>query len=388
LTAARNAIPGQIAAIKPLLEKTRDLRLLAMLARLSILNRDLGGFATALAATAECCNRYWASVHPRMPPSGDLDIRVGALATLDLPTVVFPLQYAPLIEVPRLGAITYRGWLIATGETKARGGEQKHSPDAITAAIATADSTALARTQRQVSVIKTSLDRIFNAFLSQGTSVGLENLRSLVDRMVAFISPASPDVGEVAGAPAGSAPASPDAAGVPPAATAQGSVQSLAQAKRTLGAIAAYYARSEPSSPALPLVSQAHQLIGKSFFEVMSVLVPNHIEKAAFQVGGDQMFELPVGRTSKAMGESSAGPPEEAADGDAGHPMKIETRSQALSLLEEVQRYFRIAEPSSPVPMLCERARALAGRDFMSILKEVLPKAALKNATGDKPGDK
>jgi hypothetical protein len=34
--------------------------------------------------------------------------------------------------------------------------------------------------------------------------------------------------------------------------------------------------------------------------------------------------------------------------------------------------------------MLCERARALAGRDFMSILKEVLPKAALKNATGDK----
>jgi len=63
--------------------------------------------------------------------------------------------------------------------------------------------------------------------------------------------------------------------------------------------------------------------------------------------------------------------------------MKVETRAQALSLLEDVQRYFRTAEPSRPVPMLCERARALAGRDFMSILKEVLPKAALKNATGD-----
>jgi type VI secretion system protein ImpA len=234
-----------------------------------------------------------------------------------------------------------------------------------------------------MSVIKTSLDRIFNAFLSQGTSVGLENLRSLVDRMVGFISPASSDVGEVASEPAGSAPASPDASGVAPAA-AQTSVRSLAQAKHALGAIATYYARSEPSSPALPLVSQAHQLIGKSFFEVMSILVPNHIEKAAFQVGADQMFELPVGRTSKAMGEGVPAPLAEAADGDAGHPMKIETRAQALSLLEEVQRYFRIAEPSSPVPMLCERARALAGRDFMSILKEVLPKAALKNATGDK----
>ena len=41
---------------------------------------------------------------------------------------------------------------------------------------------------------------------------------------------------------------------------------------------------------------QAHQLIGKSFFEVMSVLVPTQIEKAAFQIGGDQVFELPVGK--------------------------------------------------------------------------------------------
>jgi type VI secretion system protein ImpA len=62
----------------------------------------------------------------------------------------------------------------------------------------------------------------------------------------------------------------------------------------------------------------------------------------------------------------------------------IRTRSQAIALLEQVQRFFRVAEPSSPVPMLCERARALAERDFMGVLRDVLPKAALKNAGADK----
>jgi hypothetical protein len=34
--------------------------------------------------------------------------------------------------------------------------------------------------------------------------------------------------------------------------------------------------------------------------------------------------------------------------------------------------------------MLCERARALAERDFMGVLRDVLPKAALKSASPDK----
>src|SRR5580704_11889482 len=45
---AREALPGQIEAIKPLLGRTRDLRLLVMRARLLILSRDLGGFADTL----------------------------------------------------------------------------------------------------------------------------------------------------------------------------------------------------------------------------------------------------------------------------------------------------------------------------------------------------
>ena len=64
------------------------------------------------------------------------------------------------------------------------------------------------------------------------------------------------------------------------------------------GSIAEYYGRAEPSSPALPLVRQAHQLIGKSFLEIITVLVPSHVDQAAFQIGTAQVFDLPVNKIS------------------------------------------------------------------------------------------
>jgi type VI secretion system protein ImpA len=99
---------------------------------------------------------------------------------------------------------------------------------------------------------------------------------------------------------------------------------------------------------------------------------------------------LPVGKLGS-LPNVRAGA-EGATPGEEGPPplgavtprYEIETRSQAIALLDQVQRYFRHSEPSSPVPMICERARALAERDFMAVLRDVLPKAALKNIGVDK----
>ena len=44
-----------------------------------------------------------------------------------------------------------------------------------------------------------------------------------------------------------------------------------------------------------------------------------------------------------------------------------------VTLLEQVGHYFRMAEPSSPIPFLTDRARDLAQRDFLSVLKALLP---------------
>jgi type VI secretion system protein ImpA len=122
----------------------------------------------------------------------------------------------------------------------------------------------------------------------------------------------------------------------------------------------------------------------------MSILVPAQMEKAAFQIGADQFFELPVNKLSKlpesATPAAAAAPGAATATSNSGKATqyRVTSRAQAISLLEQVQQFFRHAEPSSPVPMLCERARAFAERDFMGVLREVLPKAALKTIGAEK----
>jgi type VI secretion system protein ImpA len=361
----------QIEAIKPLWERSRDLRLLMMRARLSILDRNLGGFAVSVAAIAQWLEDFWEAVHPR-GTDGDFAARVAALGALDLPTVVFPLQYTPLCEGRRTGAVTYRAWMIAAGEVKPRTGEQKQPSSALTEAVGQAPTEVLAATRRHIRMLKASLGRIRDVFTKHGSSAGLENLPALVDKIQAFVDPraALGDQKKIAEgkdtAPAGDAPAS------------------LADAQQALAAIAAYYSRSEPSSPALPLVRQAHQLIGKSFFEVMSILVPTQLDKAAFQIGADQFFELPVSKLSKLPEGAAATAPPATSNSGKAIQYRVSSRAQAIELLEQVQRFFRHAEPSSPVPMLCERARAFAERDFMGVLREVLPKAALKTVGAEK----
>src|SRR5262249_37126828 len=70
-------IKGQLDAIKPLLQRTRDIRLLILQARLLILNKDLGGFAVNLAATAYWLEKFWDAVNPR-PEPGDSVARSAA----------------------------------------------------------------------------------------------------------------------------------------------------------------------------------------------------------------------------------------------------------------------------------------------------------------------
>jgi type VI secretion system protein ImpA len=359
-------LPRQIEAIAPLWERSRDLRLLAIRARLTIMNRDLAGFSASIAAIADWLDKFPDQVHPRAD-GGDLSARVAALGSLDLPTVVFPLQYAPLCEGRRIGVVTYRSWMIASGEVKPRIGEQKHPSAALTEALADAPPDVLTATRKDVAMLKASLARIRDVFMMQGASLGLENLPALVDKILLLVDPqaatreATVAAAQADVAPSGDAPAS------------------LADAQQALAAIAEYYSRLEPSSPTLPLVRQAHQLIGKSFFEVMSILVPQQMDKAAFQIGADQFFELPVNKLSKPPEGTPAPDDSSLSSRPGGSPQyRVETRPQAIALLEQVQRFFRHSEPSSPVPMLCDRARALAERDFMGVLREVLPKAALK----------
>lgn len=52
---------------------------------------------------------------------------------------------------------------------------------------------------------------------------------------------------------------------------------------------------------------------------------------------------------------------------------EVATRGDALRLLDLVCRYYERYEPSSPLPMLIKRARGLAEKDFIEILRDLAP---------------
>ena len=374
-----------LAEADKLYMRSRDIRLLVTRARLFVLKRDVAGFSLTLAAIAEWLEKYWDAVHPR-PDGEKLTARRSAIAALDLPTVIFPLQYAPMFEGRRIGPVMYRAWIIATGEVKAREGDSDASAAAISEAIANADPAVLSNTRKSIALLDRSVQRICNSFAEHGVSV-LDSLPEQVRKMRAWIDPRALN-----------------AAGLGAGVTSQGdnrqeasvgliSLTSVGEATQALAAIAEYYAGSEPSSPVLPLVRQAHQLIGKSFLEIMTILVPTHVDKAAFQIGTNPVFDLPVSKLSSlsatssytdASAETFDGATDSANSAPSAKSFKVVSRAQALAMLESVQRYFRHTEPSSPVPMLCERARVLAERDFMGVLEDVLPKSALKAFNADR----
>jgi type VI secretion system protein ImpA len=58
-------IPARLQAAEKLLGRTLDIRLLTILARLSILNRDVAGFARWVCSIDWLLRTYWDAAHPR-----------------------------------------------------------------------------------------------------------------------------------------------------------------------------------------------------------------------------------------------------------------------------------------------------------------------------------
>src|SRR5262249_59049266 len=145
------------------------------------------------------------------PQPGDA-ARSGAISSLDLPTVVFPLQYAPLVEARRLGPISYRTWMIAIGEVKPRTGEVQLPQATVTEAISTADPEVLAAARKNIALVKTSLDSIRNVFLMNGESAGLDKLAPPVATIRAFLDPQA-TAAEAGGAGGAGAPPRPPTGG-------------------------------------------------------------------------------------------------------------------------------------------------------------------------------
>jgi type VI secretion system protein ImpA len=376
--------PAVLKSAEKLLTRTLDIRLLTLLAKLSILNRDVAGFARWVGGVDWLLRAHWDLAHPRAEGS-DYSARLGQLMTLeDNAVVLLPLQYAQLLELPREGAFTYRDHLVATGAAQPRSvmrynekGERQTSVDEKFAPQKTIDKilrdveleklAALVETLRGLSTAIQSIKATTVEHVGFEKAIELPKLDKLVREMAEFArgalvtrDPTLAPAQEVAPDEAGEGGPAPSAA--PPAAFG-----SRAEVDAALASALGYFAASEPTSPSLLLIRQAREMLGKNLYEVMQLLAAQHADNARVSVGPDGAFTVPV--------KILAGAPSSAFERAAPEPAT--SRAAALALIDAVAQHMQRAEPSSPVPYLLERAKNLATRDFVSLLHDVLSEEAI-----------
>lgn len=432
--------------VSGLLGRSRDLRLLSILARLQILNRDVDGFKASVAAVAALLRERWDDVHPR-GESGDFLFRGVALQALeDAPTVLLPLAHVPLLPNRRAGQIFYRTIQVALGKVAPRLDpegqpiEDVLEPGVIEKAFLDAGPDEIRGRKVLFDEIQASAKAIASITRDKAADnwVPLDKLLALTGEIIAYLDAIIAKLEPSSAAPDGDEAADEDGeqgGGASAAPRLRGRVTTQVQVAAALAAVEDYLVASEPSNPSLLLVRQARDLVGKSFIDVLRVLEPNFAEQATFVIGTTDRLVIPLERLSgfgaspevaygaaepfedtseetwssedeavpeaedepadvDAVDEASGEAVEPAPDVQApplevARPPRVEmqfkalSRQEALGLLAEVEAFYRQAEPSSPIPVLLTRVRELSNKDFMSILRDMLPANLLRAESGE-----
>lgn len=378
-------LKDEVEAIDGLLARTRDIRLLCVEVRLQSFVGEFSGFADCLDAMAGLVERFWADVHPQAA-EGDFTLRQNVLSALDdWWQVIQPLQQTALVRDKRLGPIVYRHAAIAQGSVQKRADENVPDMNDVLRTIASEENRAMSDLTFAAAVrASAALARLRKAFIENSGYdyvPSFDRLSAFLDQVVALFRTSRPELAQAGpetpgpeeedGGEAADGPASP-AAPEPKAAPARGLIANHADATAALLAVETYFASWEPSAPALLLVHQARTLVGKPLIHTLEVLLPEAAAKALIRIKGDINLQLNMAHL-KQLTEGVPGLAE--ATGEAGAPTNsfaADTRAEALTLMAEVELFFKTVEPSSPIPILLARAGGFSNRDFNAILKDLL----------------
>lgn len=367
-------------SIASLLQRSRDLRLLSLLARFAILAGKVVVFADAIEGIALLLETYPEDVHPvigktatnRRMPLDDLGTAV---------TVTIPLQYVSLTGQPD---VTFRRYLVATGKSQPRAGEEDISASQITDAITESGA------RRHVEGVFGSLQRAVNgleriklvcrAHENAPFTPTFDNTTGVIVKMLEMLGQVLPELGGISypevqvEIPEDRAKASEPTAISPAKDTnsAPSSVSSPVAAKAVLQAIEQYFARCEPSSAAVLLITQARLLIGRPLIEALETLLPEYSKNAVIDFGKETGFALSIDRLRSLSSEI----PQSL---DEGEPQEVPQIPHINSRLDVgaqicgVIEYYRQNEPASPIPILLRRANEYLEKDFNAIVAELLP---------------
>ncbi len=354
------------------LKQSRDLRLLVILAQFGLLSGQVHTFANSIRIIRKLLENHWDDVHPSDADFGHME-RIGALESLNnRPTVVLPLEAAPLLKTRRTGPISYRAIQIAAGDATARPDEHTISLGAIEAALTSGEleQDAIDEILKDLGDLPDELQTIAELCTEKLKESGAkaappnyEALSTLLKEMNAELNKRlgrlSPEETEVSSSEDTAA----EAAATDTSQASQSEIKNAAQAKLILDAVEDYFASREPSHPALFLVREARGLVGKSYLDALKILMPRRFDDVALilgasglQLSNDRLIDLNDGG-DRELGEI-----------DDFAVMVIESRSDAMKGIAAVKGYYSSNEPTSPIPLLLDEAQNMSSGSFTGLL--------------------
>ena len=369
---------GNLEKIETFLARSHDLRLLVLAAKTFALTENLDGFFECLDRSTALLENNWDDAHPRAV-GGDYALRTAYLQSFDdRPTIILPLQSAPLIKDKRLGNIAYRAFLVARKPATARPGETVTDDSTLRDAFSRFEPVdELVSLRDKFKKASGNLQKLRSLFVSKASYEAAPQFDLLpaflmeveaylsgiiADRMPSHVAAAASEGdGGTAGATGPGAPAADASAG---------DISNIREVSDALQAVASYFSDVEPSSPSMLLVRQAHQLVGKSFVEAMIVLAPELADYAKVDLSDDSRFSLSFSQ----MRDLAAVDPEAGEFTGEARAFAANTRHEAAELMKAVEQYYRKWEPSSPIPLLLDRARRFMAKDFSTLLAEMVKK--------------
>ena len=365
--------------IDALLKRSRDLRLLGLEAKFQILSGRFKGFADAVMGFAGLIETYPAEVHPV-----DAVDRQNAIEELNaLATIAAPLDYAVLLTDKRVGDIIYRGYGTASGKVALREGEAAGDTANITGALGSSENAkAVDALFEQLTGLRAALKTIAQLCQSsaQPFAPRLDRLDEKLADILAMVVSARGDLGgeaEPVVAVDSAEPAVSAATGAATTITVQtgtAEVPNHRVAYQLLQAVEHYFATTEPASLALVLVTQSRLLIGRPLVEALDALLENSAGYASISFGTETGFVISMSRMRDLSGQANIATDDYATPDENDPPApEVVSRDHAGQILKQIEDFFRMREPASPIPILLFKARNMLSKDFHALVRELIP---------------